>query len=177
MTCRYKWRSPLSIARAFTGARALAHQSCGSSLIEFALSIGLLMTVVVGIMGFSLEVFAEHFVANAARAAARYAMVRGSTAATACASVSASNCTATSSNVVNYVQSITPGGISLASLAVTSSWPGTTPAGSACANISGNNSPGCMVTITVKYAFSFYLPFVGQDTATISSTGAQTITQ
>ena len=59
--------------------RAFRLGESGSSLIEFALSVSLLMMVVFGIMGLSLAAFSDHFVAIAAQAATRYASVRGST--------------------------------------------------------------------------------------------------
>ena len=160
-----------------TTARSLSSDCGGSTLAEFAITVGLLLTLVIGIMGVALELYASNFVADAASSAARYAMVRGSTWSTSCGSATATGCNATSSNISTFVQSITPAGLSFSNVQVRTSWPGTTPGGFTCSNVAGNNSTGCLVKVTVSYAFSFYMPFVGQNSTTLSSTAVQTISQ
>ena len=155
----------------------ILQDEAGSSMIEFALSASLLMMLVFGIMGMSLAAYTDHFVAIAAQAATRYASVRGSTWASACGTATATSCTATASSVKNYVQSITPGGVSYSDVTVQATWPGTTPAGKACFAVSGSNSPGCMVQVKISYSFSFLLPFLPDNAITLTSTGALPITQ
>ncbi len=157
--------------------RAFRLGESGSSLIEFALSVSLLMMVVFGIMGLSLAAFSDHFVAIAAQAATRYASVRGSTWSSTCASASATGCVTTAGLVQSYVQSLAPAGINTGNLTVQTTWPGTTPAGGACFQSSGKNSPGCTVQVTVTYSFSFLLPFMPANTMNLSSTGALPIAQ
>ena len=157
--------------------RALLTCEAGSSMVEFALSISLLLTVVFGIIGFSLATYADHFVALAAQAATRYAAVRGSSWSSTCASATATGCIANAASVQSYVQSITPGGVSNRNVSVQTIWPGNTPAGGPCFAVAGNNSPGCMVKVTVRYAFSFSLPFLPTNAVTLTSTGGLPIAQ
>lgn len=59
-------------------ARNLRIGADGSALVESALSISVLLTVMVGIMQLCLVLYASIFVNEAAREATRYASVRGS---------------------------------------------------------------------------------------------------
>jgi Flp pilus assembly protein TadG len=150
----------------------------GSELVEFALSVSLLLMVMIGIMGFSLAVYAQHFVALAAQSGTRYASVRGASWPSACTSATATSCITNAAMVQSYVQSIAPGGVTNSKLIVQTTWPATTPAGGACFIVAGNsNSPGCMVKVTVKYPFSFLLPFLPTNVMNFTSTGALPIAQ
>jgi Flp pilus assembly protein TadG len=163
--------------------RALAPCEKGSSLLEVALTISIVMTTIFGILICSLLFYADHFVSNAAAEAVRYAIVRGSSwNGAACAASYTANCTATASSVSTYVSSIVPPGISAGSVAVVTRWPGTTPAGSACDTYdaatgvySGTNNPSCSVVVTVNYSFRFLFPFFPAHSATLSSTAAAAI--
>jgi Flp pilus assembly protein TadG len=128
----------------------------GSAQLEFALVFTLILgPLLFGIMDFSRAMYAYHFVSNAAREASRYAMVRGSTWATACSGGNCpctiatagptltNKCNASDDNITSYVQSIVPPGISVSSastftcpapapaaagqLYVCTLWPGTPP--------------------------------------------------
>ena len=151
----------------------------GSSLVELALSLSVLMTIIFGIIDCSRALYTDHYVTNVARDAARYAMVRGSSWGVSCATASSYDCTATSANITSYVQSITPLGINTSSppLTVTTSWPGKTPAGGACDNLQGNKSPTCMVRVKVNYSFNFFLPFLPKNAVVLTSTAAVAIAQ
>ena len=177
MTSRLREHSITCTSHCCALLSSLARGETGSSLVEFALSVSLLLTVVFGIMGLSLAAYADHFVAIAAQAAARYASVRGSSWSTTCASATATSCVANAGSVQTYVQSITPNGVSYSNITVNATWPGTTPAGGACYAVSGSNSPGCMVQVKVKYLFSFAMPFMPTGALSLSSTGALPITQ
>jgi hypothetical protein len=54
----------------------------GSALVEFALAIVIILTVLFGIIDMGRAAFAYHWVSNAPRMATRYAMVRGSSCST-----------------------------------------------------------------------------------------------
>ena len=152
----------------------------GSTLVEFAVVLVVLLTFLFGIMDFARYLYTYHFVCNAAREATRYAIVRGSTSgSTACASATTFGCNATAANVTSYVQSITPRGISPSALTVTTTWPGTGPAGAAtaCDTTNGNNSPGCLVVVQVSYPFKFILPFLPKSTWGMTSTSQMAISQ
>jgi Flp pilus assembly protein TadG len=152
----------------------------GSALVEFAVVLVLLLTFLFGIMDFARFLYTYHFVCNAAREATRYAIVRGSSwGSTPCASSTTFACNATAASVTNYVQSITPQGISPSALTVTTTWPGTAPPGAAtaCDTTNGNNSPGCLVVVQVSYPFKFFLPFLPQTTWAMTSTSGMVISQ
>jgi hypothetical protein len=150
----------------------------GSSLVEFALCLVVMLTVVFAIFDCSRALYVDHYVANVARDAARYAMVRGSTwSGISCPTTSSYGCFANNSDITSYVQSITPLGIKSQSppLTVTASWPGTTPAGTSCG--ADAYAPGCVVKVEVDYAFNFILPFMPQNTLLLSSTASTAISQ
>jgi Flp pilus assembly protein TadG len=158
--------------------RDLYSDQSGSELVEFSLSAILLFTVIFGILDCSRALYVDHYVAYVANEATRYAMVRGSTwQGITCTTTSSFSCDATSSDITNMVTSITPLGFSASNLAVNSAWPGTTPAGTACATTNGVNSPGCVVQVTVSYSFNFVLPFLPKNTLNLKSTSAVAISR
>ncbi len=83
----------------------------GSSLVEYAIVVPVLLTFLFGIMDFSRFLYTYHFISEVAREATRYAVVRGSSfSGTACASTATFACDATSANIQSYVRSLTPAG-------------------------------------------------------------------
>jgi Flp pilus assembly protein TadG len=153
-------------------------EELGANLVEFALSVSIVLTSIFAVLYFSMALYADHFVANAAKDAARYAMVRGSSwNGATCATTFSYNCTATSTNVTNYVDSTVPPGLATSDLTVTTSWPGTNPSGAACDTTDGNNSPYCAVSVDVSYSLSWPLPFLPQNALVLSSTSSVAITE
>ncbi|MDR3677032.1 MAG: TadE/TadG family type IV pilus assembly protein [Acidobacteriota bacterium] len=154
----------------------------GSTLLEYAIVLPVLLAFLFGIMDFCRFLYTYHFVSEVAREGTRYAMVRGSTfGSTACTTPAIFACNATAANVQSYVQGLTPPGIASGSLAVTTTWPGTAPTGATTACPSGNNgkNPGCLVQVLVSYPFKFMLPFLpsSASTWTMSSTSVVVISQ
>jgi Flp pilus assembly protein TadG len=131
----------------------------GSTVVELALSIILLMTLIFGIAEFSRALYTYHFISNAAREASRYAIVRGAS----CSSW-ASACPASAADIQSYVRSITPEGINPNAVTVTTTW---TP----------NNSPGNLVKVNVQYGFTFDLPFLPLGTMHMASDSQMVISQ
>jgi len=147
----------------------LARLEQGSSLVEFAITITMLMTLTVSVIGFAQAMYCYHFVSSAAQQGVRFATVRGATwskDATVNCSTSAPpsftvpyNCTASSTDIQNYVKNLATVGINQSNVSIntTSSfiWPGQTPSGSTtpCATA---NSQSCLVKVKVSYTFSFY---------------------
>lgn len=154
----------------------------GSSLVEYAIVVPVLLTFLFGIMDFSRFLYTYHFISEVAREATRYAVVRGSSfSGTACASTATFACDATSANIQSYVRSLTPPGINASSVLATATWPGAAPTGASgtCSTANGNNSPGCLVQVVVSYPYKFMLPFLpsSASTWTVSSTSAMVILQ
>ena len=154
----------------------------GSTLVETAFSISILLTLLVGIMWCGLMVYSYHFISNAAREGARYAIVRGSTwyqapwsnkSGTTCASFTDSACTATKTNISDYVKSLAFPGIDTSQIQVNSKWysfPGGT-------NDDKLNAAGDFVQVQVVYTFPIYIPFLPNKSITMSSTSMMTIAQ
>jgi Flp pilus assembly protein TadG len=150
----------------------------GSEIVEMALCVPLLFAVMSGVVYSSFTLYANHFVVNAAKEAARYAVVRGSTwNGTACQSSSSFNCTATGTDISNFVISELPPGLSSADLSVSTTWPGTTNSGTTCDTLNGNNSPNCEVSVQVNYSFTFPIQWVNQGVLPLTSSAEMTIVE
>lgn len=134
-------------------------RSAGASMVEFAVSVVLFLASLMGIMECSLGLYTYHFVADAAREASRYAMVRGAT----CSGWAAA-CPASASDIQTYVQGLAPEGVNPASLTVTTTW-------------APNNSPGSAVSVTVEYDFSIDFPLLPANAMLMKSQSQMVITQ
>lgn len=156
----------------------LVHEETGNTLLESALCLSLVLLVIIGIMQCSLAVYTEHYVESAASSGARYATVRGSTySGTSCATAASYYCEAGASGILNYIQTNAAPGIKASNISVTASWPGTTGAGGTCNNAQGNDSPGCLVTVTVSYPFRFMLPAPLNKSITMTASRSTIISQ
>ncbi|GGH06226.1 TadE/TadG family type IV pilus assembly protein [Silvibacterium dinghuense] len=158
--------------------RSLWMEETGSELVEFTITLSLVLMTIFSILAGSVALYAQHYVTNAAREATRYAIVRGSYwSGTTCSTTTAGDCMATSTNVSNFVLSTVPPLISTSQLSVSTSWPGTTATGAACDTINGTNSITCTVSVTVSYNYNFLLPFLPDKTITLASTSSGTIAE
>lgn len=149
---------------------------CGSTIVEFALILILLMTMFVGVMDFGRALYAYHFVAHAATSAARWAAVNGATCVDdgSCDGIAPmNNGPAQPGDVSAYVANLAPTGINTANLTTTATWTtnSTTPA--ICATTP--KSPGCIVQVQVSYQFNFLFPLVSSQTLTLSDTSEMVI--
>lgn len=158
---------------------AAIHDQNGSGLVETALSLSMLLTMIFGVVECSRAVYIDHFLANAAREAARYSMVRGSSWGTSCASVTSYSCTATSSNVTAFVQSIESAGVQSAHLTVNTTWPGLTADNTTCTSVgnTSTNAVGCLVLVKLTYSFTYASPLLPKGTLTLTSSSEETISQ
>jgi Flp pilus assembly protein TadG len=156
-----------------------AHGEQGSAIMETALSMLVLLTVLFGLLELSLAAYSFHFASNAAREGARYAMVRGSTAGGACATYNTTYCNASGTNISDYVKSLGLPGISTASTAMTvsSAWSAFTGGSTCPASPAPCNSPGNLVTVTVTYSFPLSIPGIPAATIPMTSTSAMIISQ
>lgn len=149
----------------------------GSSLVEYAIVFVLLMTMLLAIVDFSRALYALHYVNGAARDAARYASVRGSTCGSdsSCTAANSASGTAgptSSSDVQTFVKNV-PMGIDSTKLSATATWPIQGNGPTICATTS--NAPGCTVQVQVTYTFSFMFPFVSKSSLTMKSSSQMTI--
>ncbi|HZZ38362.1 MAG TPA: TadE/TadG family type IV pilus assembly protein [Acidobacteriaceae bacterium] len=160
----------------------------GSNLVEFSLAAIFLLMFLIGIVDVSWPLYAHHFVTYDAEEATRYAAVRGADWPSSCSTSAPPNfalsfdCSASASDIENYVQSLTPPGIAASSITINTStsfmWPGNTPDCSTtpCTSCStDSNSQGCFVRVQVNYPFSFTTPMLPQSSIHLSATSEKVI--
>jgi Flp pilus assembly protein TadG len=145
----------------------------GATLIEAAVGLVIILALFIGLIEICLALYASHFVADAAREASRYAIVRGSMSCST--SPNLSNCDVTSDQIQTWVRSLGYPGINPQQLTVTATWPST---GSGCyPSTSPCNNPGNLVKVAVTYAFPLNVPFWKSATINLSSTSQMVISQ
>ena len=166
----------------------LAREERGSALVEFAVTVPLVLSLLFGVLQGIFAMYAYHYTAYAAQQGARFAMVRGytwsSNVASPCSTSAPPNftvkyaCTANSNDIQYYVQSL--GAINPSNLTINTSssyvWPGQNPDGTTTGCTTQSNSKGCLVRVTANYTFNFvpYLPFTG---LTMSATSEKVVAQ
>lgn len=145
----------------------------GATLIEAAVGLVIILALFIGLLEICLALYASHFVADAAREASRYAIVRGSMSCSS--SPNLTNCDATSDQIQTWVRSLGYPGIDPQQLTVTTTWPST---GSACyPSTSPCNNPGNLVNVAVTYAFPLNIPFWKSATIHLSSASQMVISE
>jgi Flp pilus assembly protein TadG len=148
----------------------------GSAIVETAMSISILLTMLIGVMEGAFAIYSYHFISDAAREGTRYAIVRGSSAGSACTTYASSACIASTANIQSYIQNLGFPGINPNNMTVNVSWVGY-PAGTTCTPSNTCNNPGNQVTVTVTYSFPVLVPFIPSHTYAMSSTAAMIIAQ
>lgn len=152
----------------------------GVALVESAISIGVMLSALVGVVVTMMALYSYHFVADAAREASRYAMVRGSTS---CSNTPAlTNCNATPAEIQAWVRNLGYPGLNKNNLTVTTKWLSRTSSGSppttswaACSVPC--KAPGNMVQVIVTYAYPFNIPFWNNSLLDVTSTSEMVISQ
>lgn len=149
--------------------RSPAKSERGASLPETAIVLTVLLAVIFGIIEFGRVMYTYAFVAQLARQGARWAIVRGAQ----CSALD--HCNASSSDIQNYVQSLNYGVAKSSNIAVTATW-------LQCPPGSSGNQPGCVVSVNVRYPFSFMLPYMPKSgnsfmQITMNSTSEMVISQ
>lgn len=148
----------------------------GGTLVETALSMTLLLTLLFGIIEVGLMLYSYHFISNAAREGTRYAIVRGSSWGTTCSAYTSSGCTATTTQIQQYVLNLGFPGIDPNKLFVTPT-SSLTVGGSTCSSFTSCNAASNVVQVKVTYNFPFSVPFVPSQTISMSSTSQMVISQ
>jgi len=145
----------------------------GQALFEILVSLTVFMTMLLAVIQMGLAAYSYHFISEAAREGARWAMVRGS----ACTSFTTA-CPAAATDIQNYVKGLGYPGINSAASAmtVTPSWCGpTSSTPPACST--GTNAPGQIVRVAIQYKFPVGIPFVPSSTITMNATSQMVISQ
>jgi Flp pilus assembly protein TadG len=165
----------------------LVREERGTELVEFAVTASLLIFLLLGVFQWMFGMYSYHFASYAAQEGTRFAMVRGHTwsenTTTNCSTSAPPNftmqysCTASSTDIQNYVQSLATAGIKPSNVTINTTnsyvWPGKTPDGATC---SITNSQGCLVKVTVSYTFNF-LPFLPTPAFSMTATSETAILQ
>jgi Flp pilus assembly protein TadG len=157
-----------------------ANGELGSTLVETAVSILLLVMFLIAIFEVSLAGYTYHIVSELAQEGTRYAMIRGSTAAgsagTACTAPGPPTCVAQSADIQTFVKSFGFPAIDASKMTVTPAW-SAFASGSSCPGTGPCNSPGNAISVTVQYNFPVSVPFVSTNTISMSSTSSMIIAQ
>jgi Flp pilus assembly protein TadG len=133
----------------------------GGALVEFAVTLPVLLTFIFGLMQVCLACYTREMISEAAREATRYAMVRGST----CVTGSGSSCTVTAAQVNSFASATGLPNLGGGTMTATTTYPG------------GSETPGSPVQVQVVYAFPFRVPYVPTSTLTMSATSTMYILQ
>lgn len=165
---------------------AAIHYFCraerGESLIEFAISAVITVSLLLGAMDLARGLYTYHFISYAAQQGARFAEVHGSGWTAACNSQTGTGypdqlgCTASQSDIRAYVRSLTPPAVTKANVSVNVQWPGKDINGNTTVCATTINYAGCEVRVIVSYQFTYVVPFLPSAAQTLSST-AQAIIQ
>lgn len=161
------------------------HFERGTTIVETALVMGVMLIVLFGIMDFGRLMYTYHLVNNAARLGTRFAIVRGSECVHyVSGGGDAWPCPATQSAAIseiqNYVvaQSVTMGLGTFPTANVSPTWnhvEGCAPPQVGVTTY--NNMPGCQVVVTVTYPYHFFLPYMPGTTVYLSSTSKMLVSQ
>jgi len=158
----------------------------GQSVVETAISFSLLSMLMFGVFEVCLAVYSYHFLANTAHEATRYAIVRGGSWSSSCdgsgkagSGYGSSGCTATPTDIANFVANRNFPGINVTADDVCVEYFSSVPASSSttCSGNSSPNEPGNIVQVTITYPFKLSIPFLKAQSLTMSSTSQMVISQ
>lgn len=146
----------------------LAREEDGAAtLVEFSVTALALLALLFGTISCGFALYTYHFTVYAADQGAAFAQLRGNTwsagVSTPCSTSAPPSfsmpydCTVTSTDVQNFVQSLATGGINTSNLTVTTTWPGTNDDGTTT-GCTTTNAQGCFVKVKVSYTYSI-LPY------------------
>jgi Flp pilus assembly protein TadG len=141
----------------------------GATLIEFAITISVALTLVFVIMQLCLALYMYGMISETAREATRWAIVRGST----CVTGSGTSCTTTTAAITTYAKDLGFPNVGGGTLVVTPTYPDTNPVGGA-ANC---QAPGCRVKVVVTYTVAISLPMVPRNSIPLQTSSEMYILQ
>jgi Flp pilus assembly protein TadG len=140
----------------------------GVNLVEQALTITFLCSIMFGIIDCARLMYAYHFVSNAAREASRWASVRSQNSPVG---------HATSGNIQTLVANVPGMGLDATKISTTLNWLPPTNGSPACTGAAGSNKAGCMVQVQVTYNYSFLMPLLPTSGVRMQSTSETVVTQ
>jgi Flp pilus assembly protein TadG len=153
-------------------ARLRGRRQRGSTIVEQALVLPIMLAVLFGAIDMSRALYTYHYVSYIAREATRWASVR---------SKNSFNGGVTPTQLQTYVSDVSGMGLdknqitsSLSYIAPSNPTP-LCPGGTTDSVL--NNKPGCVVQVTVNYNYTFFMPFLPKGAFTMSSESQMVITQ
>jgi Flp pilus assembly protein TadG len=163
-------RTILRLLRQRAANGNLARDQRGDSLVEFAMTLPVLLLFLLGLTEMCLAYYTYEWISEAAREGTRYAIVRGTT----CETSAGVSCLASPSEVNTYVTSIGLPNLGGGTMVANTTYPGT---GSGCSGGSGSEAPGCPVQIVVTYVYPYKIPWVTSTNLSLTSTSEMYIVQ
>jgi Flp pilus assembly protein TadG len=145
--------------------RAAQRQESGQTVVEFAITLTILLTSVFTLMEICLMFYTYATISECAREGTRYAMVRGSSCVTAGATGAGASCTASTSSINSYVASLRYPNVGGGTMTVNTTF----SADAVSFTTSGNNAPNDIVRVQITYNFPVKLPFVPKNSLTLKS--------
>ena len=152
---------------------AAARDDSGQTLVEFALTLTVLLTAVFTLIEICLALYTYSTISECACEGTRYAIVRGSSCVTAGSSGAGASCTASAAAINSYVSSLGYPNVGGGTMTVTTKF----SADGSAFTTSGNNAPNDIVQVQVSYPFLVRLPFVPKNTFILKSQSQMTIIQ
>ena len=133
----------------------------GDSMVEFALTLPVLFTFLVGLTQLCLGYYTYQLISEYAREGTRYAMVRGAN----CKTSAGASCTVTASEVNTWVEALTYPNMGGGTVTATTTYP------------DGDEVSPHRVQVVVTYTFPYKIPFSASRNLSLSSTSVMYILQ
>ncbi|MDP9051535.1 MAG: pilus assembly protein [Acidobacteriota bacterium] len=133
----------------------------GSTLIEFAVTLPTLFALIFVFIEICLMLYTYEMISECARQGTRYAMVRGDS----CPSAATPTCEVNAAAVNAYVSGLKWPNVGGGTVTPATTYP------------DGNETKGSHVQVKVTYTYHLLLPFVPNNSFTLSSTSKKTIIQ
>jgi len=141
--------------------RGAARGESGSSIVEMAVTLPILLAFVFGLMQVCFAYYTYETISESAREGTRYAIVRGST----CQTSAKVSCTASASSIQSYVMALGWPNVAGGTITAVASFP------------DGDEVPGHRVLVKVNCAFPYKIPFVSTEAFSMSSSSEMYIVQ
>ncbi len=153
-------RERFRFRRGAPGRRVAAGED-GSALVETAVSLPLLFTLLFCFMEMCLAFYSRDMISECAREGTRYAMFHGAS----CPNSTSPTCEATATQVNSYVSGLGWPNLGGGTMTVATTYP------------NGNEAAGSLVRVNVTYVFPIQMPFVPASSLTMTSTSEAYIVQ
>jgi len=147
-----KITSVLNHAPVQVRTRDLARCERGSVLIEMAVTLPVLFTLLFCFMAMCLAFYSRDMISEAARDGTRYAMLHGAS----CPNSTTPTCEATATQVNSYVTGLGWPNLGGGTMTVATTYP------------SGNEAVGSLVQVKVTYVFAIKMAFVPANSLTMT---------